>query len=55
MESEMTNLCVKIPKPVRKQIQERQDARGCTVDVYMYWMIETFFRMEDRIMKLEQN
>lgn len=55
MESEMTNLCVKIPKPVRKQIQDRQDARGCTVDVYMNWMIETFFRMEDRIMKLEQN
>lgn len=55
MDGEMTNLCVKIPKPVRKQIQDRQDARGCTVDAYMNWMIETFFRMEDRIMKLEQS
>lgn len=54
MDPGLTNLCVKIPKPMRKQIQDRQDAKGWTVDVYMNWMIETFFRMEESGMNMEQ-
>ena len=48
MNAGLTNLCVKIPKPMRKKIQDRQDAKDWTVEVYMNWMIETFFRLEEK-------
>lgn len=54
MNAGLTNLCVKIPKPMRKKIQDRQDAKDWTVEVYMNWMIETFFRLEESGMRMEQ-
>ena len=48
MEPATRNLCAHIPVELHEKVRQQQTASGKTLNQYMTWLIETFYKQEEK-------
>ncbi len=50
MEEKRKNLCAMIPETMHQKVREKQVQAGLTLNDYMTWLIQEFYKMEGKSM-----